>query len=150
MGKMYKEDFHKLYTSSNVTGVTKLRRKKWKGQLARLNLRALWARMQMELVQDWAEHRAYVLALFHHWILLSDRANYLWKGLVYFMEMKYTVMIHVNSSVFVKGYRCPQHHLFIPLSVKFRFIVQSQKFPERNRIHDPVHGNNLICVCVVK
>jgi len=25
----YKEEFHKLYTSSNVSAVTKLRRKKW-------------------------------------------------------------------------------------------------------------------------
>jgi hypothetical protein len=54
MGKIYKEEFHKLYTSSNFTAVTKLRRKKWEGQLARLNLKGLWATKQMELlvVQD--------------------------------------------------------------------------------------------------
>jgi len=43
------------------------------------------------------------------------------------MEIKYAIVIHVISSVFVKGYRCPQRHLFVPLSVEFRFIAQSHK-----------------------
>jgi len=65
MGKIYNEEFHKLYTSSNVTAMTKLKEKKWEGQLERLNLRGLWARKQMELVQDEAELRACLLAVFH-------------------------------------------------------------------------------------
>jgi hypothetical protein len=52
MAGIYKDEFHKLSTSSNVTVVTKLRRKKWKGQLARLNLRGLSVKKLMELVQD--------------------------------------------------------------------------------------------------
>jgi hypothetical protein len=53
--------------------------------------------------------------------------TYLCKGLIHFMEMKYTVAIHVNYPVFVKGYRFPQRHLFIPLSVEFRLILQFHK-----------------------
>ena len=52
MGKVYNEEFHKLYTSSNVTAVAKLRIKKWEGQLARQNLKELWATKQVELVQN--------------------------------------------------------------------------------------------------
>jgi hypothetical protein len=80
MRKIYNEEFHKHYTSSKITVITKLRREKWEGQLARLNLRGLWVKKQMELVRDLAEHRAYVLAVFHRRILLSDRVTYLWKS----------------------------------------------------------------------
>jgi hypothetical protein len=41
MGKLCKEEFHKLYTTSNDTVVTKLRRKKWQRQVGRLNRRVL-------------------------------------------------------------------------------------------------------------
>jgi hypothetical protein len=41
MRKIYNKEFQKPYSSSEVTVVTKLRRKKWKAQLARKDIGGL-------------------------------------------------------------------------------------------------------------